>query len=108
MAADSPNLLQNRHNTLDAWGASNSRFQKKSATIVTASMVPLRVFQSRSALTHKARRLRPRRFSHNPRRRCTGAELCTALVDEWEPSGPTEQDAVFSLYNLQNEIKFSW
>jgi hypothetical protein len=28
------------------------------------------------------------------------AELCTALVDEWEPSGPTEIDAVFSLADL--------
>ena len=28
------------------------------------------------------------------------AELCTALIDEWEPSGPTEIDAVLSLADL--------
>ena len=64
-------------------------------------MVPLRVFQSRSANAQKHGVFALGDFPTIPGEDVREyAELCTDLVDEWEPSGPTEMDAVLSLADL--------
>ena len=63
-------------------------------------MMPLCGFHSGNTLTaqkHGAFSVCPTIPGEDPRE---FQELHSALIDEWQPSGPSEEDAVFSLADL--------
>jgi len=57
------------------------------------------VVNSRNAPMQKNTEFSPR-IALSPEKIREFEELHSALIDEWKPSGPTEEDAVFSLADL--------
>jgi hypothetical protein len=62
------------------------------------ALMPLRGFHSRNAIFEIPADLRPGLWDIGRKPRVFVRWV--TLIDEWQPSGPTEEDAVFSLADL--------